>query len=284
MMRTYFSLVAAVVFGVSAQWAAAQDDDVEGGILGTGIVGTITALGSIHVNGQHIGFAPDLAIADGVAPLSATQLRTGQTVAVIAEPQGQDWQARHIRMVYPLVGPVDVAPDGGLTVMGTQVLSDQTFEAGEWIAVSGLWQGEQVVASDIERLGDYSGPARITGTYLTRDALGQFEIGGTTLVDLPLQHIAPGAALTAFGTPTEDGLIATRVETGLFQTQVGVIQVEGYYSPPQPDGMYTVLGSGLLAYTDQPGMIDPQVPVVRCGVDAQLVSAEDAPSALCAAE
>lgn len=276
------TLLIGLAIGVIAIATQAQEDsDVEGGILGTGIVGTITALGSIIVNEQHIDFAPDLEVSDGIGAQLAATLRPGQTVAVIAEQDGRGWKARHIRMVYPVVGPATVDSNGQVAVMGTKVITDAKVQDGDWVAVSGLWQESHVVASDIEILSDYDGPARITGTYLQSNAGHEFEIGGTTLSDLPLQHAVSGDALRIYGTPVANGLRATRVEKGLFHAQVGVVQVQGYYSAPQPDGLYTVLGSGLLAYTDQPGMISTLSPVIRCGRSGVLGGESEQNSTLC---
>lgn len=265
------SLLMACVIGLGATGVGATDeDDREGGIIGTGILGTITALGSIYVNGQHIKFAPDLGVDDGLGVALARDLRPGHTVAVVASPDGEDWQAQHIRMVYPLVGPAQVALDGTLRVMGSQVVTDQTVATGEWIAVSGLWQGNRVLASQVTALPTEHHTARITGTYLARNAQGDILIGGSQLQSLDLQHTQPGMALRVFGDPTPQGIQANQVEAGLFDGQVGMMQVQGYYSPPQPDGLYTVLGSGLLAYTDQPSMISDALSVIRCGAQGQL--------------
>jgi hypothetical protein len=265
------SLLMACVIGLGASGVGATDEDErEGGIIGTGILGTITALGSIYVNGQHIEFAPDQTVEDGLNITLARDLRPGHTVAVVASPDGEDWQAHHVRMVYPLVGPAQIAQDGTLWVMGSQVVTDQTVAEGAWIAVSGLWQGDRVLASQITTLPKNHQSARITGTYLARDAQGDILIGGSRLQSLDLQHAQPGMALRVFGDPTPQGIQAYQVEASLFDGQVGVMQVQGYYSPPQPDGLYTVLGSGLLAYTDQPSMISETFSVIRCGAQGKL--------------
>ncbi|MCB2136571.1 MAG: hypothetical protein KDE08_11615 [Rhodobacteraceae bacterium] len=51
----------------------------------------------------------------------------------------------------------------------------------------------------------------------------------------------------------------------MFDAGVGVVQAEGYLSPPRAAGMYTLLGSGLIAYTDRPEMIDATERSLRCG-------------------
>jgi hypothetical protein len=256
----------------------AQDsDDTEGGIIGTGIVGTITKLGSIYVNGQHIHLDKELPLAGAVPAKSAADLRPGHTVAVTVQAQGSDWRALDIRQVLPLVGPVEIDAAGQLAIMGSRISPTASLQdgppdiaSGDWLAVSGLWQGDRVLASHIERLAPSEGQARVTGTYLGTDISGQTLVGGTVLTGAQPRHLQPGDVLRITGQPSETGIAAQQIETGWFTTQTGLIQVEGYYSPPQPDGLYTILGSGLVAYTSNPGMIATQNRILQCGTQGRL--------------
>lgn len=251
----------------------AQDEEREGGIIGTGIVGTITKLGSIVVNDQHITFDEALPVNGAVPPITAARLQPGHIVAVIAQPRDTEWQARHIRQVLPLVGPIDAVGDTDITVLGTRVaLGDLTtdFAVGDWVAVSGLWQDRYVRASRLEPVPKPNREARISGTYFGTDDEGRYVIGETLITGLRPQHLKPGDLVRAFGQPTANGIDVNRLETHLLDEAVNVIQVEGYLSPPQPNGLYTVIGSGLVTYTDQPEMIETQRKYIVCGSDGRL--------------
>lgn len=98
-------------------------------------------------------------------------------------------------------------------------------------------------------------------------------IGASVVSGLEPQHLSPGHLVRVVGQPTRDGIRAERLEAGPFAGAVGVVQVQGYYSEPQPDGLYTVPGSGWIAYSDQPEIIDPNTLVIRCGGGGGLVNA-----------
>lgn len=249
----------------------------EGGIIGTGIVGTVTDLGSIWVNGQHIRFDPDLPVTDGIGLATASQIRRGHTVAVVATPDGSDWQARDIRQVLPLVGPVSAVNGASLTVLGNLVHAPGPVTGvvpGEWIAVSGLWRENEVVASRLERIMGDSFNAQITGTYLGPDSQGRVRIGNVPILGLLPQHLQPGDVVRATGQPEPGGLRVEKLEKGLFTAPVALVQAEGYFSPPRADGLYTVLGSGLVAYTDQPDMMHQMDRGIACGRQGAMVPSE----------
>ena len=253
-----------------------SEEEREGGIIGTGIVGTITHLGSIHVNGLHIQVDDMMPISGSVEPIAAGDLEPGHTVAIVAERVDDGWHARHIRQVFPLVGQVTDFGDGELAVLGTRVTVGETLPdllVGDWVAVSGLWQEQAVRASRIERLTGTEYQARISGTYLSSDQNGALVIGSSLISGISPQHLQSGDLVRVYGEPGPSGIEATRLETGLFDETVGIIQVQGYYSAPQPDGLYTVLGSGLVAYTNQPLMIDTEISVIQCGRRGRLSTA-----------
>lgn len=255
-------------------WASfALAEEREGGIVGTGIAGTITHLGSINVNGQRILIDENMPVFGAVRQKDAGELRPGHTVAAVVRQDGENWRALHIRQVLPLVGPIEAISDGQLTVLGSQVeiaglQTDVTI--GDWVAVSGLWQGQKVLASRLDPVPEASRQARISGTYFGSDPSGRDVVGGTLINGIKTENLQPGDLVRVFGQPTSGGIEATRLETQLFDGAVKVIQVEGYFSEPQPGGLYTVLGSGLIAYTDRPEMIDVESRFVLCGEDGQL--------------
>lgn len=127
--------------------------------------------------------------------------------------------------------------------------------AGDWIAVSGLWRGDSIVASRIERIPGLP-MASAVGTYRSDDTVDR--VGAVRLHGVDLQHARPLDVLTVQGAPVADGLQVESVAIGLFSGPVGEVLFEGYLSEPDIEGAYTVQGSGLLSYVASPGMaIDP---------------------------
>ena len=270
LLRTIVWLFAALWLSIAT--AAEPDEEKEGGILGTGIVGTISGLGSIVVNGQTIEFDPGLAIRDGVTAATADALALGHTVAVVAQKADGAWRAVSIRQVLPLVGPVTIDADGQPRVLGTQIVlhsGEESLMSGDWVAVSGLWQDRQVVASRLEKLASGQ-TARIEGSILDQAADRPLVVGDTRIAGIVPRHAEIGDVVRAFGAVSQGGLEATRLETGLFLETPSIVLVEGYLSPPGPAGVYTLLGSNLIAFTQNPTMIDTRIRQFGCGHSGEL--------------
>jgi len=271
--RCILATALTLALGTTLTQAQETSEDREGGIIGTGIAGTITELGSIYVNGQHIEINPEMPVLDAVLAKPAQALKPGETVAVVATLQGNSWHADHIRQLLPLVGPVTRSRDGEIRIMGVRVLLQEGTalpEPGAWVAVNGHWQGELVQAGLIQHLDQPLARARITGSWLGATADGTERVGAARIEGLTTRHLNRGDVVQITGQPTQYGIRAEKLETGLFRKPVGLVQVQGYYSAPGPDGLYTVLGSGLIAYTDMPEMISGSLPVVECGHDGRL--------------
>lgn len=266
------ALVLAALTVIAAGAATSDDtDEVEGGIVGTGIMpagilGVITQLGSIHVLGQRVVFDDAFSVDSALGPQPASDLVPGDVVAVLADPmpEGPDWQARAIERIFGLIGPVEAAGDGTFTVLGTRVLGDADgLEPGSWVAVSGFWQGMDFDATRVERIAPRAS-AVVQGSWRLMD--GTPVIGGSVLTGIRPAHADPGAVLRAEGTPVPGGIDAERLSFGTFPGSPGVVLAEGYLSMADASGLYIQLGSGLVDYTDNPGMIDPAERVLRCGM------------------
>lgn len=246
-------VVAGLFGGALAQDKAPEKEEREGGILGTGIVGTVTALGSIEVNSQRVVFAADMMAEGRLGPMPAADLRPGDVVVAEVVPEGRDWRAMRLEEFLALVGPA--AADG--TIAGVAVRSDAALKEGDWYAVSGLWKGRELMASRIRAVPRQE-MVLVRGTYM------EGHVGGV-VADLP-DTVPFGASIAVRIGPAGDVIAYRR---GLFGGQMGKVIVEGYLSPPDADGMYTVLGSGLMAQTDQPSMIDPARRGVFCASPGQ---------------
>lgn len=79
----------------------------QGGVGGTGIYGTITAFGSICVNGLRVQYDDAVPVQLGGAPASADALAVGQVVFLEATPREGDLLARRIAVYVAAQGRVE---------------------------------------------------------------------------------------------------------------------------------------------------------------------------------
>ena len=267
MTRFLTSIILILAFTVSGY--AVDDkpqDEREGGIVGTGIVGTITELGSIYVNGQHVLYPEGTVVASPLGDRLAADLTVGETVALEAVRSNGGWHAMHIALYIPVVGPVsDTGPDG-LTVLGSRInISVDTvfangaddLAAGDWIAVYGLWRDMEVMGSRIVKI-DPRDDAIIVGTLQPDAADGSIVVGGTRVTGITPRHAVPGSVVTVHGRPENGGIAAQGIAVGLFAGPVSDILMEGYLSQPGSQGLYTIYGSGVVAYAGDQPMTVPQ--------------------------
>lgn len=139
-------------------WTAGTDSDQ--GIGGTGIVGTIQRFGSIFVNDVRVAYQPDVPVwVDGVRVTSGS-LKIGQVVRIAVVQQAGQPVTRAIYVTSEVVGPVERATAGSMSVLGQDVDIGQTpgelaVRAGDVVAVYGIRQPNgKIVASLIEARPD----------------------------------------------------------------------------------------------------------------------------------
>lgn len=248
----------------------AEEEDREGGLTGTGIVGEISALGSIIVNDQRITFDPDLAVTSVLAGNTASDLVPGDVVAVAVEPAEQDWRATEIRQMHALVGPVGMVSTGRLSVLGVDVAWQGPAPAvGDWVAISGFWTPTGVTATRIENIAPQAS-VHLLGSY-REDPSGPTSMVGSLQLNLePLRHANEGEVIEVIGTLDSGALRVTDVRRGLFDAPVSFVLAEGYLTDVAPSGHYTVAGSGLSAYTDNLQSIMTTDRVRVCGAGGLL--------------
>ncbi|MCV6596406.1 MAG: hypothetical protein OIF40_04890, partial [Mangrovicoccus sp.] len=222
----------------------------EGGITGTGVVGQITELGSIYVNGLHIKFAPEMALI-GIDEIA--RLEPGMTVAAQITAQGAALQAQSLRHLPVLTGPVT----GPGQVMGVPVHGAGLPDQGR-VEIDGFWSETGVMATRIRAASD--GADRVTGPYRAAGFVGS--IGFSAIQP---RHLEPGEIITVRGAYSGETLAASALEKGVFiGDDPKLVLAEGFLSNPDQAGQYRLIGAGLVAYTDQPNMIDPGEKVYRC--------------------
>jgi len=183
--------------GVSSAWAqvrggrSGDDQGIGGtgvsrigddhGIGGTGIVGVIQRFGSIFVNGERIGYAPDVPVRIDGEPASAKALRIGHVARVVAMRQTNGGlTTRGIAAVSEVIGPIESVKPGEMSVLGQKVAwtGRENWRPGTHVAVFGLRRTDGViVGSLVEKRRDTA--TRVTGL-LERDREG-VRIGGLRL-------------------------------------------------------------------------------------------------------
>jgi hypothetical protein len=180
--------------GTSSLWAQVKRGSDQGiggtgitrggdhGIGGTGIVGVIQRFGSIFVNGERIGYAPDVPVRIDGEAASVKALRIGHVARVVAQRQANGTlTTRRIDAVSEVIGPIESISGGEMMVLGQKVVwtgRESWRRVGAQVAVSGLRRTDGViVASLIEQRRNTT--ARVTGL-LERDRDG-LRIGGLRL-------------------------------------------------------------------------------------------------------
>ncbi len=191
------------------------------GIGGTGIVGTVTAFGSIWVNGVEVHYRDDQPVTLYGRAGTPGDLRVGQVVEVEADESSAGLKARAIGVRHAVAGPVaSIDPVGGeMTVLGQRVrlpagdpLTD-VLRPGERVAVSGLRdQDGVVVASRLDR------PAAdvpdLVGGIIERVEGRDVFIGGRRFrlpEDLDRPGIRPESVVTLYGQAAGDRLSVRRI-------------------------------------------------------------------------
>ncbi|MBR1275091.1 DUF5666 domain-containing protein [Bradyrhizobium sp. AUGA SZCCT0283] len=179
--------------GTSSLWAQVKRGNDQGiggtgisrgndhGIGGTGIVGVIQRFGSIFVNGERIGYAPDVPVRIDGEAASVKALRIGHVARVVAQRQANGMlTTNRIDAVSEVVGPIESVKGGEMTVLGQKVAwtGRENWRVGTQVAVSGLRRTDGViVASLVEQRRNAT--SRVTGP-LERDRDG-LRIGGLRL-------------------------------------------------------------------------------------------------------
>lgn len=129
------------------------DDDGNGGIggtgIGTGFIGSIEGFGSIIVNGQHIDYEDDMAVTFNTRIGTATELKIGQIVQVLAKlGPDENLHAANIQVYHAVVGPVEAISSEGATISGLTVIlppGAAPVNIGQTLAVSGFRRADDVI-------------------------------------------------------------------------------------------------------------------------------------------
>ncbi|MFP5515112.1 MAG: DUF5666 domain-containing protein [Alphaproteobacteria bacterium] len=213
------------------------------GIGGTGIVGTVTAFGSVWVNGLRVDLPPTTAVRIEGQSAEPGEVRLGHTVAMTASPGGPTGlTARTLEVRYAVAGPVERAESSSGLVMGQRIdLADAegttALTPGRWVAVSGLRRPDGVV--DASRVDPWN-PARgwvlrgrldaVTPTTLT--VAGVTLRRGLNVAAPPVGSLVRVAGMRAAAGASGDSALAVEPDPfNPFGTAVGALSVETYVDP-----------------------------------------------------
>lgn len=211
----------------------------EGGIGGTGIVGTLSGAGGLSINGRRLILSRRTRIEDAFGRIAATDLRLGDSVTVEADGLADGrLRARRLALTVPLIGQVSRA--GGLRVNGVPVTGPRSVlaRAKGRVAVHGLWRGDRVVASRIAPAP--AGPDVIAGA-----PRADLTLGGVPLLAGGRGNLADRFA-TFEGRAAAGGFEVARVVRERFRAPARLrnLSVEGYLEPIAAAPGYAVSGLG----------------------------------------
>lgn len=219
--------------------------DNDGGIGGTGIIGTITAFGSVIVNGLEVEFDNTTPLSYDATPGTSDGLSIGQVVAIEAATVASQLVAQSIAVQFAVSGPISSlsSAERTLTVLGQTIalgpnalidsnsLQASDFAVGRWVTVSGLRRPDgRIVASLVERRAA-EGIASLRGTVGTRTSAG-FRVGDQTVVVADGAALPePGRSVFFAGRLTQSGLVADNIEVAPivpFDGRMSRLSLEGY--------------------------------------------------------
>ncbi|MEM7177133.1 MAG: DUF5666 domain-containing protein [Pseudomonadota bacterium] len=236
---------------MSQQTGLTEKKPVEGGIGGTGIVGTLTDFGSLVINGLKVETDQATRVTDAFGEHGIETLAIGQNLTIEAETSEGQLVARRVHITHPVIGTVEqISADGrSAQIAGVPVdLESSAFgrlSVGERVAISGVWRGERIVASRVDSLKD-PGSDALAGVFRTTPELGM-TIGGRPVSIAKDTEPADGSFVTAIGRADQDGFIVEDLTVGRFTGAAGALSdlsVEGYLETADTAPFYAVSGLG----------------------------------------
>ncbi|MEO1721605.1 MAG: DUF5666 domain-containing protein [Pseudomonadota bacterium] len=256
--RGFLARALGLTLGATLAGCAVEDDFAarkprkprEGGIGGTGIIGVLTEFGSLIVNGRRILLDDTTEVSDAFGARPASALALGQSLTLEAATVDGALVARSVHITHPLIGRIEAVSDDGrsLRIMGVTVRLEPGVALadalGRRVAVSGLWDGQAVVASRLDPVAD--GTADVVS--------GTFSVGpdGPVVQAVPVAEGAgplpdTGVFVTAIGRYESGRFEAASLAVGRFFGAAGPLEelsVEGYLEPIDTDPGFSLSGLG----------------------------------------
>lgn len=248
MRRLILALILSLGFGLVAA------GEKEGGVIGTGVVGEVTALDGFEVAGMRFNL-PDTIELDGIDRVE--DLRMGMTISLRTARDGEGWQATELRRLPVLVGPVT----GENEVMGVTVIGD--LPTSGRVIVDGFWSSQGVVATRITPTETEED--RVTGRYNPAGLVGT----------VPLRrgfpnNAEPGDVVTIRGEYLSGGFTVVEMETGVFKGSMPeVLLAEGFLGEPNEAGDATLMTVDVKMAMSRQAISDGQR-IRRCALRGRL--------------
>lgn len=258
------ALLMALLTGFGAVSYAQDSDDVEGGTIGTGIMGVVTGFGSVHIAGLQVEVPDGLQVTSRFGARDLDQIAVGQTVVIDAQARNGALWAQRIQAYYAVVAPVTQISADRMELLGLSLditgVSAEGISAGDWVALSGLWQGNALSVSHIEPVTTRE-QVVVNASY-SRNGKGAAQIGPFALAGPELGHAQVGDQLVVQGLWDSERamLLPAQIDKPLFGGDGKRLLIEGYMSQPDATGTYYIHGAGVTFVTDDPAM---QVPAAR---------------------
>ena len=244
-----------------AQSAESQQRPVEGGVGGTGIIGTLQKRDELLINGLRVAATANTFLTDAFGRRAVTDLGTGHSLALVAVQADGGLNAQTVSLFQPLVGPVEAVTQDrqGFSCLGVEVVVEPNaplltgngrpfrLRPGQRVAVSGAWRSPtQISASRIDLIED-SGPMVLAGV-VQDDNDGRQSLGSLRLI-LPSAQPRPpaGSFVTAIGQRSGPLFITERLQPGRFPgatTPLERLSVEGYLEATNTAPGFTIAGLG----------------------------------------
>ncbi|WP_114946657.1 DUF5666 domain-containing protein [Microvirga calopogonii] len=217
--------------GIGGTGVVADDQDGDRGIGGTGMMGRIRGFGSIIVNGLHVNYAPDVPVRIDGQARTASDLKIGQVVRVVAENRNGVLATRQIDVASEVVGTIETVSGTTLKVLGQTVSTNALHASSQWqrgdrVAVFGLRRPDgMIVASLIERR-DW-GPERIAGRVI-RSRDGSLGIGALRLAGADPALVGTRVALEGTYADGTLQVTGTARERDLLGANIRRFSIEAY--------------------------------------------------------
>jgi hypothetical protein len=233
-------------------WGETAKPPAEGGLGGTGIVGTLMGFGSLLVNGLQVGTDAGTSYSSTLGPFDPAALAIGQSLTVEAATEGGALVAKRVHVTYPVVGRAEVlAGAGRLRVAGIDVVAEPdgmtAVRPGERVLVSGVWRDDVVVAGRIDPAPDRATSA-IAGAVRRDGRTGRLTLGGRPLqLAAGIETPEDGSFVTVRGRAIADRFVAEDLVPGRFTGAAGPLvrlSVDGYLEPIATAPRFEIAGFG----------------------------------------
>jgi len=231
--------------------AALDSDPREGGIGGTGIVGTLTDFGSLIVNGERVLLTRSTAIGDTRGSVDEASLRIGQNLTIEARRIDGILTASRVQITYPVTGiATQVSADGrSARVAGIRVDLELSgigaFADGDTVVVSGVWHNSRVIASRVDRVRGTGGVILSGAIQKVPDA--PYRLGDVVLEGVSEGELEPGSFARISGRYAAGRLAVDEAIPGRFTGAAGplvALSVEGYLEAAPAAPFLQVSGLG----------------------------------------